>query len=216
MLFKKLWNRVFLLIDQKWKRNLVKWFLTIVKFLNQHPINSVQNPVKSCKVVVKDCQASSHNSELDQLIRKCGDGSQSRIFKCRSKRKCEMKKDFVPRDSCLSSGTFRTYPCVIPPGTVYLDCHSQNVVYLITCLNCGMQYVGGEYTFRQVIGIPMGSDPAPFMTNLFLYHYECKYVKETKKTDLFKARRFRHTFRLIDDLLAINDGWEFDKNLIFW
>ena len=26
----------------------------------------------------------------------------------------------------------------------------------------------GELIFRQVIGIPMGSDPAPFMANLFL------------------------------------------------
>ena len=57
----------------------------------------------------------------------------------------------------------------------------------------------------------MGSDPAPFMTNLFLYHYEYNYVKETKKTDLFKARRFRHTFRFKDDLLAINDGGEFES-----
>ena len=24
--------------------------------------------------------------------------------------------------------------------------------------------------FRQVIGIPIGSDPAPFFVNLFLYH----------------------------------------------
>ncbi len=27
----------------------------------------------------------------------------------------------------------------------------------------------GNLVFRQVIGIPMGSDPAPFFANLFLY-----------------------------------------------
>ena len=56
-----------------------------------------------------------------------------------------------------------------------------------------------------MIGIPMGSDPAPFMANLFLYFYENKWVKSLKKTDLQKARKFSNTFRFIDDLLTIND-----------
>ena len=38
-----------------------------------------------------------------------------------------------------------------------------------------------------------------------------QYVKEVKKKDIFVARKFRHTFRFIDDLLAINDGGEFEK-----
>jgi len=53
---------------------------------------------------------------------------------------------------------------------------------------------------------------APFMANLFLYHYESKYVKEVKKKDIFTARKFRHTFRFIDDLVAINDDGEFEKS----
>ena len=56
------------------------------------------------------------------------------------------------------------------------------------------------------------SDPAPFMANLFLYYYESKYVKEVKKKDLFTARKFRNTFRFIDDLLAINDDGEFQRS----
>jgi len=66
--------------------------------------------------------------------------------------------------------------------------------------------------FRQLIGIPMGSDPAPFMANLFLYHYEKKWLQATKKRDIRKARRFGSTFRFIDDLCAINDNSEFEKN----
>ena len=57
----------------------------------------------------------------------------------------------------------------------------------------------------------MGSDPAPFMANLFLYHYESEYVKQAKKKDIFLARKFRNTFRFIDDLLAVNDDGEFEK-----
>lgn len=64
----------------------------------------------------------------------------------------------------------------------------------------------GDKVFRQAIGIPMGSDPAPFMANLFLYFYESKWIKNLKKENLQKARKFRYTFRFIDDLLTINDS----------
>ena len=70
--------------------------------------------------------------------------------------------------------------------------------------NCYFTF--GDRVFRQVIGIPMGSDPAPFMANLFLYYYESKWIKGLKKENLQKARRFDNTFRFIDDLLAINDN----------
>ena len=63
----------------------------------------------------------------------------------------------------------------------------------------------GDRIFRQAIGIPMGCDPAPFMANLFLYHYESNWLKNLRKESLQKARRFSHTFRFIDDLLTIND-----------
>ena len=69
----------------------------------------------------------------------------------------------------------------------------------------------GNKLFQQVIGIPMGSDPAPFFANLFLYFYESKYVKSLMKRDLSRARRFGNTFRFIDDLNAINDGGEFER-----
>ena len=63
--------------------------------------------------------------------------------------------------------------------------------------------------FQQVIGIPMGSDPAPFIANLFLYFYESKFLDKLKKEDLHRARRLRHVFRFIDDLIALNDNNEF-------
>ena len=47
---------------------------------------------------------------------------------------------------------------------------------------------------------------------LFLHYYESKYVKKVKKKDLFTARRFRNTFRFIDDLLAVNDDGEFERS----
>ena len=58
----------------------------------------------------------------------------------------------------------------------------------------------------------MGSDPAPFMANLFLYHFESKWIKNLKKENLQKARRFSNTFHFIDDLLTINDNNLFQEN----
>ena len=34
------------------------------------------------------------------------------------------------------------YDCVTPPGTIYVDCHTSNVIYLLTCCTCGLQYIG--------------------------------------------------------------------------
>ena len=42
----------------------------------------------------------------------------------------------------------------------------------------------GKKIFRQVIGIPMGTDPAPFMANLFLYFYEKNFVLQLKKENI--------------------------------
>ena len=38
--------------------------------------------------------------------------------------------------------------------------------------NCYFTF--GSNIFHQIVGIPMGSDPASFMANLFLYYYESK------------------------------------------
>ena len=69
----------------------------------------------------------------------------------------------------------------------------------------------GKSLFRQKIGIPMGSDPAPFMANLFLYFYENQYMRNLEKTDNRKARCFGNVFRYIDDLDAMNDGGLFEE-----
>ena len=58
----------------------------------------------------------------------------------------------------------------------------------------------------------MGSDPAPFFANLFLYFYETKWMNELRKNDLIKARKLCNIFRFINDLNSIDDGGEFESN----
>ena len=57
----------------------------------------------------------------------------------------------------------------------------------------------------------MGGDHAPFWANLFLFYFENKWLKGMKKNNNILARKFSHTFRYIDDLLAVNDGGMFEK-----
>ena len=75
--------------------------------------------------------------------------------------------------------------------------------------NC--YFTVGNIVLRHAIGIPMGIDPAPFWANLFLYTYEESYISSLISTDPVKARYFHSTKRFIDDLCAINDGYEFGK-----
>ena len=59
------------------------------------------------------------------------------------------------------------------------------------------------------MGIPMGTDCAPLLANLFLFYYEYKYMKNLIKTNLIVAKKFSYTMRYIDDLLTLkNSGFQ--------
>ena len=71
--------------------------------------------------------------------------------------------------------------------------------------------------FRQVIGTPMGFNPATFMANLFLYHYGKKYMCNLQKTNMFIARQFSNVFVFTDDLDPMNDNGEVEhSNLVIY
>ena len=59
--------------------------------------------------------------------------------------------------------------------------------------------------FRQTIGIPMGTNAGPVLANLYLYRYESTFISRVRAViSLEAARLFRHTFRLIDDVLSLD------------
>ena len=64
----------------------------------------------------------------------------------------------------------------------------------------------GNSVYRQTIGIPMGTDCAPQLANLFLFHYEYLYMKNLMRDNLCMAKRFSNTVRYIDDLLTLNNS----------
>ena len=55
----------------------------------------------------------------------------------------------------------------------------------------------GNRVYRQCVGIPMGTDCAPLLANLFLFYYEYRYMKNLIKYNLTLAKKFNHTMRYI-------------------
>ena len=57
------------------------------------------------------------------------------ISRCGSK-KCKFQLGFYPSSKIASTATKRMFDCILPFGTIDLNCHSANVMYCITCSNC--------------------------------------------------------------------------------
>ena len=122
-------------------------------------------------------------------------------------------------DFCFDGGDNK-YIVIKPYGAKWVKEHRNNqicfnkqkikeaVTYLLS--NCYF-YVGSKI-LRQIIGTPMGSDPAPFFANLFLYYYESKWINEIKRNDLIRARKLCNIFGFIDNLNIFNDNGEFETN----
>ena len=65
----------------------------------------------------------------------------------------------------------------------------------------------GNSVFRQTIGIPMGTNCAPLLANLYLFYHEYKFLENLSKKKDFHGKCFKLTFRYIDDLLSINNKY---------
>ena len=66
--------------------------------------------------------------------------------------------------------------------------------------------VGGR-VFQKTVGIPIGTNGAPLLADLFLYSYEADFIQGLlKKSEKKLARSFNFTFRKIDDVLLLNNS----------
>jgi hypothetical protein len=67
--------------------------------------------------------------------------------------------------------------------------------------------VFGGQVFQQSVGIPMGTNCAPLLADLFLYSYKTKFIQKLlheKKKSLSVV--FNSTFWYIEDVLSINNS----------
>ena len=64
----------------------------------------------------------------------------------------------------------------------------------------------GKKIFQQTVGIPMGTNCAPLLADIFLYSYEAEVIQSLLLTGKkYLASRFNLTYRYIDDVLSINN-----------
>lgn len=89
------------------------------------------------------------------------------------------------------------------------QCHmfsAANINALVRFLVANTFIANSEGVSRQVIGIPMGTNCAPELANLFLYFYESRYIDSlVSRGHTRKAKAFHLSFRLIDDLLTVDN-----------
>ena len=60
--------------------------------------------------------------------------------------------------------------------------------------------------FQQTVGIPMGTNCAPFLSDIFLYSYEADYIQSLLLTGKKQwSSRFNLTYMYINDVLSKNN-----------
>ena len=65
----------------------------------------------------------------------------------------------------------------------------------------------GRQVFQQTIGIPMGTNCAPLLADLFLYSYEAEFIQGLlQKNEKVLAQSFNFSFRYIDNVLSLNNN----------
>ena len=86
-----------------------------------------------------------------------------------------------------------------------------DLIEAVTWLIDNTYLVNGDRCSKQQVGIPMGTNAAPPIANLFLYgHESSKIDKLLDEGKLDVALLFHLTFRLIDDVLSV-DNEEFES-----
>ena len=64
----------------------------------------------------------------------------------------------------------------------------------------------GGRAFQQTVGIPMGTNCAFLLADLFLHSFEADYIADLiQKKEHRLARSFNLSFRYIDDVLSLNN-----------
>ena len=97
----------------------------------------------------------------------------------------------------------------------FSDSNSKKVCFtkesLIDCINFLIDnsfVVYQDKVYRQIIGIPMGTNAGPQMANSYLHVYEYDYIKELIETgdEDSLLKKLENIFRYQDDLISFNDG----------
>ena len=117
----------------------------------------------------------------------------------------------------INIGPFKAFFSQIPyDGKNYVSWTCKQFCRMFCFLVDNIFIKFGQEVFRQSIGIPMRTDCAPVVADLFLFSYEYNFLETlTKQKKLHLARKFNLVFRYIDDLIFfdIDDFGKYAKEI---
>ena len=84
-----------------------------------------------------------------------------------------------------------------------------DIINMLEFLIDNIFVIFGGRVFQQTIGIPgipMGTNCAPLLADVFLYSYEADFIQGLlKENEKKQARSFNFTFHYIDDVISLNN-----------
>jgi hypothetical protein len=86
--------------------------------------------------------------------------------------------------------------------------NEDDVIMLLRLLLENIFIQNGDILRRQRVGLPMGTNCAPPLANLYFYYYESRFIDRLVDRKLFEqAQAFHMLFRFIDDTLSIDNPY---------
>jgi len=114
-----------------------------------------------------------------------------------------MERVFTTRGkSFIATKSYHTFWTSDGKSTKYTYFNCEELCLAVDFLIDNIYVRFGNSVFRQVIGIPMGTNRALLLADTFEYDFMLK----TMKADMSKAVEFSNNFRYIDDLFSVNNG----------
>ena len=123
--------------------------------------------------------------------------------------------DIIRNSFIHKNGTRRYKYLVLGHSDTYFvkensDCDSKytedDIIRMLEFLIDNIFVVFGGKVFQQIVGIPMGTNCAPLLADIFLYSYEAEFIQSLlSKGKKQLASQFNTTYRYIDDVLSINN-----------
>ena len=122
----------------------------------------------------------------------------------------------IIRDTFLFKNGNRRYKYLVigREDTYFVKEHSDadkkytedDIIKMLEFLIDNIFVVFGGTIFQQIVGIPMGTNCAPLLADIFLYSYEAEFIQTLLSTGRkHLASQFNFTYRYIDDVLSINN-----------
>ena len=114
---------------------------------------------------------------------------------------------WVRFDEQKMSATSTRWASHSPNKGLWVELTEDRLVRLNQWLSSNCFVTLGNRVWQQISGIPMGFSCSPLWCNMYFLYYETCFIARLAalgRSDLM--RRFRHSFRYIDDLCILNNG----------